>query len=322
MQLVRPSPEQAPWIARAMKTVAATPGPIRPGARALITAAQDFLMGTHTDLDAVAPLTPAELAANVTDPALRAQIVHGMVTISLVEEIPPQPQVALIRAFARALGIEDGSVDAVEKLLAGHLALFRFCFLRHAQLRDMARTQLADAGVLGTIRAVATTFGLAEDPKLAARYAALANLPAGTLGRELHLYYLRNRFPWPGQRRAAPEAIVGHDVTHLVSGYDTDPVGETLVARFSGGYQSDPDLFFTPLIGLVMFSTGVHVIPNPNVPALHVNAFAQPGVAKRWFRALERGQRMNVDLSKSLDLWPWVGIRVDALRERWNVEPE
>jgi hypothetical protein len=140
MQVVRPSPDTAPWIVRVMKTVALAAGEIAPGARALIAAAQDFLVGSHLDLDAVPSVTPAERAA------------------------------------------------------------------------------------------------------------ALAELAPGTLGGELHRYDLRNGCPRPGQKRAAPEAIVSHDVTHILSGYDTDPAGETLVAAFTAGYQREPGRFITPLV--------------------------------------------------------------------------
>ncbi len=322
MELVRPSPESVPFVVRAMKTVATAAGPLHPGARRLLEAAQDFLVGQRLDLEGLAPITPEELARHVSGDAVRAQIVHGMITLSLVDGIPPRAQTDVMHAFARALGVDDGGVETIEKLVDGHLATFRWCFLRRAHLRDFAASQLRQEGILATIRSVATTFGITEDPKLAARYAGLADLPSGTLGRELHLYYLRNQFPWPGQRRAAPEAIVAHDVTHLLSGYGTDPIGETLVAAFTAGTQRDASRFFTPLIGLVMFSTGVHVIPNPNVPAMHVDAFSQPDVAKRWFRAIERGSRVSKDLTRDVDFWSVAAVPLDELRRRWNVAPE
>ena len=322
MQLLRPPPEIVPFVVRAMKTVVLAAGSVKPGARALIEAAQDFLVGRRLDFDALAPITPAELAQQVQQPPFRAQIVHGMVTIALVDEVPTPGQTEVVRAFADALGVADGMVEAVEELVAGHLNVFRICFLRRTHIRNLAAGQIAHSGVLGMIRAEATMLGWTEDRKLAARYAALADLAPGTLGHALHAYYVRNGFPWPGQRKAAPEAIVSHDVTHIVGGYDTDPLGETLVAAFTAGYQTDPSLFFTALVGLVMFSTGVHVVPNPNVPAMHLDAMAQPGMAKRWFRALERGSRMNLDLGVHFDLWRCAGEGLDGLRERWNVEPE
>jgi len=322
MQLLRPPPEIVPCVVRAMKTVALAAGSVHPGARALIEAAQDALVGRRVDFDALAPIEPAELAAQVQDPALRAQIVHGMVTVSLVDEIPSRQQIETVQRFAAALGVADGMLETVEKLVAGHLNVFRICFLRRSHIRDMMAGQIARAGVLGTIRAEATMMGWTEDEKLAERYARLADLRPGTLGHELHAYYVRNGFPWPGQRRAAPEAIVSHDVTHLVSGYDTDPVGETLVAAFTAGYQTDPRLFFTALVGLVMFSTGVHVAPSPNVQAMHVDAMAQPGVARRWFHALERGSRMTSDLAVDFELWPLADLPLEQLRQRWGVVPE
>lgn len=322
MHLVRPSPESIPFAIRALRTVATSGRPMLPGARALLEAGQDLFAGRRFDLDALPPIEPAELAAHVSDPAARAQLVHGMVTLSLVDGTPPASQVEAIDRFAEALGVRDGSAATLLELAEGRLASFRFCFLRRAHLRAMGKQQLEKAGFLGTLREAATMLGYTEDPKLAARYEALGGLPAGSLGRELHLYYLRNRFPWPGQRGAAPEAIVSHDVTHLLSGYGTDPVGETLVAAFTAGYQRDARCIFTPLIGLVMFSTGVHVIPNPNVPAQRIDAFAQPGVAARWFRAIERGSQMSVDLTASFDLWSIAAESIEVLRARWNVAPE
>lgn len=322
MHLVRPSPDSIPYAVRALKTVATTGHPMLPGARALLEAAQDLFAGRRFDLDALPTIAPEEVAGHVTDPAARAQLVHGMVTLSLVDGPPPVEQVAAIDRFAGALEVRDGSASTLLELADGRLAAFRFCFLRRAHLRAMGNQQLEKAGVLGTLREAATMLGWTEDPKLAARYEALGELPAGSVGRELHLYYVRNRFPWPGQRGAAPEAIVSHDVTHLLSGYGTDPVGETLVAAFTAGYQRDARCIFTPLVGLVMFSTGVHVIPNPNVPAQRVDAFAQPGVPARWFRAIERGGQMSVDLTTGFDLWSIASEPLEALRVRWNVVPE
>ena len=97
-----------------MKTVAASAGHVHPGARALIEAAQDFLAGKRLDWDSLQPITPAELAAHVADPAARKQIVHGMVTVSLVDEVPPRAQTETIRAFAAALGVADGMLETVD----------------------------------------------------------------------------------------------------------------------------------------------------------------------------------------------------------------
>lgn len=322
MKLLRPSPEVVPFAVRALKTVALARGDIAPGARALLEAAQQVFAGAQLDLDALPEIMPRELAEHLREPAARAQLVHGMVTLALVDGVPPKTQMESIRAFGEALDVRDGSVEALVELVDGRFDAFRWCFLRRAHFKGLAKQQLQHAGLLGTARGIATMFGLTEDPKLAERYASLESHPAGSLGRELHVYYLRNRFSWPGQRNAAPEAIVSHDVSHIIAGYDTDPIGETLVAAFSAGYQQDPHAIFTPLVGLVMFSTGVRVVPNPNVPTLRVDAFAEPGVAARWIRAIDRGSRMNVDLIESFDLWSVASEPLDELRKRWNVEPE
>jgi len=320
MQLHKPTPEQAPYGLRAMKMVAIAAGEIHPSARALIMAAQKFMAGTETPLDDLLPITPEELAAHITDSALRLQLIHGMVAVSLVAEFPPKGQADAIRAFARAFDVHSELLDTVQKAVDGHMLMFRLCYLRRTHLKDFGTTQLHHTGIIGVANAAANFAGLTENKELAARYEALKELPRQTLGRELHEYYLYNGFGWPGQKHALPESGVSHDCTHILSGYDTHAEGETCVAGFTAGYRQDPNSVFVALFGLIIFSTGFQLPPG-NFAGKY-GTIGQPGVASRLFRAIERGSLMNKDLSVDFMVWPYIHRTLDDLRKEWNIVPE
>src|SRR4051812_48592798 len=99
MQLLRPPPEVAPFGLRAMKMVATADGPIRPGTQNLLGAAQRILLGTDVALDALTPVSPAELAAALVDPVLRRQFVQGMLMVSLADGPPSPAQMDIVDGF-------------------------------------------------------------------------------------------------------------------------------------------------------------------------------------------------------------------------------
>ena len=59
-------------------------------------------------------------------------------------------------------------------------------------------------------------------------------------------------------------------------------------------------------------------LPQP----LSVSVLGQPGVAQRWLRALERGGKVNTDLSDNWDFWPFLPLPLDEARAELGIEPE
>lgn len=320
MQLYKPTPEQAPYGLRALKMVAEAAGEIHESARKLIMAAQNHLIGTVRELDDLEPITPEELAQHIDNPNLRLQLIQGMVAISLVDEFPTDEQMEQIHRFAAAFEIKSELLDTVQKAVDGHMAVFRMCYLRRTHFKDFIKTQVKHSGAIGTAKALAGLAGLHEDKELSARYEAFKDLPEGTLGKALYDYYIENGFGWPGQKHGFPEAGVSHDVSHIISGYGTTPVGETLVAGFVAGYRQDPNAFFTALFGVIIFGTGFQL--PPGAMAGKFDPIGQEGVAARLFRAIERGSLMNIDISVDFLVWPYAERNLDDLRKEWNVVPE
>lgn len=318
MQLIYPAPEVAVLGLRAMKMVAAAPGQIAVPARNLLDAAQKIILRTSHDLDALAPIAPDELAAGMTDPALRQQFVNGMLVMSLTAGIPPDAQIDVVDRFAAALGVENPYVRDFHWLARRQMLLFRLDFMRRSHVVDALRQNYEDAGLLGTIKAVLGSRGLLEDPAVTAPYLALGELPAGTLGRALFDHYRNNGFAFPGEKHGFPEGGIYHDFAHVLSGYGTDPEGELQIGAFTTGFRRNNPIAVL-LFVMLTFSAGVNVtpLPQPHVEGL----LAQPGLAEKIVHAVERGAAMTVDLSDHWDFWSHVARPIDEVRREFNILP-
>ena len=50
-----------------------------------------------------------------------------------------------------------------------------------------------------------------------------------------------------------------------------------------------------------------------------VGVLGKPGIAELMFAAIERGSKVNTDLSDKWDYWPLVEIPIDEVRRRLNI---
>ena len=318
MQLLHPDQEQALAGLRAMRMLGEVRGALGPAARSLLRAAQAHILRTDYDLDALAPITPEELARPFDEPALARQFVQGMTVVSLAEGPPTEAQARLMARFAAALGVDETAVKVLRELALHHMALFRLDFMCRSHLADAARASIREKGFLATARAVAAFRGIGENRPLAARYKALAKLPADTLGYAFHRHCRDHGFALPGEKLGFPEAGVYHDFTHVLSGYGTEPAGEVQVGAFTAGYKKHNPIFVILFVTLT-FSAGVNMTPLDQ--PLMRGVFATEGVAEKFFTAGERGSRGPIDLSDGWDHWAWVGKPLEEARAELRITP-
>ncbi len=320
MRLLQPDPAAALLGLRAMKTMASAAGAIGPSQRALMEAAKRMILRIDADIDSLAPIAPAELAAGFPSAELRRQFVNGMIVVSLADGVPARETAAQVEAFAKALGVEAPELHDLRLLADNHMTLFKLDMLRRSQIADIMKDQLEQKGPLSLARSVLTLRGVLEDKALAARYRAWERLPEDTLGHSLVAFYDKNGFSVPGERGGFPEAGLWHDFSHVLGGYDTDPEGEVQVASFSAGYKRH-EPFYMIMFAVLIFSTGVNVRPTAG-GFTTVGVLGKPGMAERLFAAIERGSQVNTDLSDKWDYWPLVELPIDEVRRRLNILPK
>src|SRR6185295_11596906 len=243
MELKKPSPEQAYWGLRAMKTVALANGELDASEVNLLDTTQQIL-GTPYPLDKLDPITPAELASAFPDPQLRNQLVNGLIVMSLIDRTADPQETALVEQFAQALAVSAPEVKTLRNVLEKGIIQLRLDLARRFWVRGKLKAVWNEEGLGGIFKVVGGMLGQYHNASLAARYQALEQYPAGTLGRAYWEYCRKNGFALPGEKGGPPEFVVFHDMTHVLAGYDTDPEGEVQVACFSAGYRRrDPFLF-------------------------------------------------------------------------------
>jgi ubiquinone biosynthesis protein Coq4 len=320
MRLQQPDPAAALLGLRAMKTMASAAGQIGPSQRALMEAAKRVILHIDADIDSLKPITPAELAAGFPDSDLRRQFVNGMLVVSLSDGVPARETVAEVEAFAKALGVNAPELHDLRLLADNHMTLFKLDVLRRGQVADIMKDQLAQKGPLSLAKSVLTLRGVMEDKALAARYRAWEKLPQDTLGYQLVDFYNKNGFSVPGERGGFPEAGLWHDFSHVLGGYSTEPEGELQVASFSAGHKKH-EPFYLIMFSVLIFSTGINVRPTAE-GFTTVGVLGKPGVAELMFAAIERGSKVNTDLSDKWDYWPYVELPIDEVRRRLNILPK
>jgi len=317
MQLIHPGPEEALLCLRAVRTTVARQGVVPPAARALIGAAQQSILNTNVDIDALAPIGAPELAAGLTTPGLAEQVVQAMLIGILADGEPDPACEARADGFAAALGVAAPALRTVRLLCEHHMLLFRLDFLRRSHFKDMFIDQFRHHGGLsGLAKGVLGLRGLYRDPELAARYDALGALPSDTLGYAYFHHIRDNGFGFAGESNGLPEGAVYHDMTHVLSGYDTTPAGETCVGGFTAGFkQVNP--FYVLLVPALTFGAGVNITPadQPTITGI----LGEPGVARRFIEAVERGARVNTDLSANWDYWPFLPLPIGEARSRLGI---
>ena len=320
MKLIRPDPRTMPHQLRALATIART---ARDGfgqpQRALVCAMRDVLFRTNEDLEDLQPISPAELATHVNDDDQALQLIRLMTVLCVADGLPSRDQVSLVADFAEALAVEEPAVKVITYLAKGQLLRFRLAFLRRSHIRHYFRnTYRMTGGFLPVIMAVLRFRGvLGEDNAKASRFKALEEFPQQTLGYQFYRHCVDAGIAFPGEKEGFPEGAIFHDVTHVLSGYDTSAQGELKNAAFQAGYTRDAHDFFTWLIAMVLHGARVNLtpFPMPNIKGL----LAEEGLAEGMLRELARGGSVKVDLGDAWNFWDYAEVPIDDVRERLGV---
>ena len=312
MEFKRPSPEQAYWGLRAMKTVALADGALDASELHMMEAIQRVL-GTNHPLEQLTPITPADLARGIPDRQIRHQLVQGMIVMSLIDGEAKPEEADLVEQFATALGVDVPEVKTLQHFLKREILQLRLDLVRRFWVRDKIKALWNEEGLHGVFKVVGGMLGQYHNQELAAKYQALEHYPAGSLGRAYYEYIRGNGFGLPGEKGGPPEIVVFHDLTHVLSGYGTDPAGEVQVASFSAGYRRR-DAFLFVFFVLLQFHAGVRMTP---ITKARTGFFD----TEKALIAMQRGAAMNVDLTEGWDYWPVMGEQVEELRKRYNILP-
>ncbi len=307
MELTVFQPHELPLVLRALRQVALANEIFTPAEAELIEGVA-LLHGHSVVAGELLPIEYEDLASVVTDPHRRKRAVQLAIIMSLVEGEPDERGVAAVKSMAAALEVPEDGLTVLSKVAHGHALFARIDIVRRM------RGFLQRSGAPGMFEVAAKTLlGLNEDAKLAERYVALGDLPVGSLGRAVFDHYRAHGFALPGEKHGVPEAMMFHDVGHVLSGYGVDPQGEIQQAAFQAGFvRTDGFLFL--LFGILQFHSGVKITP---IAEAERGFFDVPKV----LRAFQRGSACALDISDHFDVFQYAHEPLDSLRKRWGIPP-
>lgn len=311
------SPTESLAVLRALKTVAMADGKFAVKEHAMLVSSAELLGLTAAAVDDAEPITAHDLGAALPDPHSRTLALKACLVMGIVDgQISPE-EWKILSDFRHGLGIDEAELQTFHGLVNDHRQLTRFQYERHLAAPRKG-TLYASEGWQGVLQFFAEDLPFAhltaarENSELAHRYRQIGGLPEGTLGHALHRHYREREFAFAGEAGGVPEALVHHDIIHILSGYDTDFDGELQALAFTAGMRRE-DPFSALFLVLLQFTAGYKVTPSG---ALAPRTLFDPD---RILRALNRGRRTVIDFSGKKDFWDVMDQTITSLRAHYGV---
>ncbi len=294
-------------------------GHVTPLQHEVIRQVARHVLGVTTDVDTLEPLDAAAAKQQIADPALCRRLVQAIVTLEMLEDPIPPALATQVRRFARTLGVEEPMVNAARHAARGHLALMYADIARNSYYTQEALEQAVDGHLWRTMRSKFAYSNLLASRSIERRWAALADMPEGSLGRATSEFYRIHRFPIPGARRGIGEIGAHHDFVHVLADYAPNPEGEINVFAFIATAMQNPRGFvqLVMTLGLFQNATITHVAGRKVVLARQ-GTLEEPGACERFADALHRGSVCKVD-ALGIDHFAIAPEPLDVLRDRFGI---
>lgn len=261
------------------------------------------------DLDALTPLSPAEVAARLPEDLGRLRFCEMTMVLELCRHPQSPALVDHVEHCTALLGVDGIEVESTRTALQRGAAVVAEDLERSYReiLPEISELQLRDRYL--TLDA--------PDPVLGDRLRALHDLPPGTLGHAYVEFYRRNGFPLPGDDVHLPAHYVNHDMNHVITGYEPTAPGEVARSGFLFAANASRHNWLELLLTLSIHESGV--LTHGEIRA-KVSTLARPGVADLLGEGLDRGRRCTVDLP-SVDHLAIAAEPLASIRERFAIAP-
>ena len=289
-----PDADEVARVARGVISAVAPEGGLT-GLQQTLVAAMFHSMTGH-DVDplalqaelAVKPYGAREFAEDMhrRNLAFRGRVVQLMVTVELVLNPLPPTVAGRVAEFAAELSVHDDLEDVLHGFADSGRRLAAIDFDRNGYLHDfdghhLEHLHVGDGALTGPWTPVE------DDPALAARWAALGDLPAETLGRGVYDFYKTRGFSFPGAPGSAPPLLAQHDWVHILADYGTRVESEIEVFAFIARANDDLHAFSLLAMVVSLFETGA-LAAGAGLFEADRGHLSQPGMAVRFGDAQRR----------------------------------
>jgi hypothetical protein len=330
VNLERPDAAESQTIVDGIASAVASTGGLLPVQRSLITALSSGMTGYRATLDDRSVLPPDEFAAALArrELSFRSRVVQNMVLCALVLHPIPEDVAENVASYARELGVEDGMVRVAGEFAHGSLGLAAVDFVRNGYEGTWNEEAASAAVHSSRVLHDAWEFSV-SDPDLAARWAALEELPSDSIGRGVWEMYQSRGFTFPGAPGSAPPLLAQHDWVHVLGGYGTTVESEVEVFGLIARANDDMHAFSLLAMVISLFETGYLARGAGLFESSPGHFSSDERMAVRLSDAMVRGARCHDDVtgSDSIDFlqmdWFAVADRsCEELRKRFHLVPK
>jgi hypothetical protein len=256
MDLVVLDEREILYALRVLRTVVASNGTITFAESRFIEVIAE-LHGMRVDAGSSRGIESEEVAKAITQPHQRKRVVQLAVIAAMVEGDVIVVEVAVVKALAIALEVDEASLKVLEDIVANYRFFIWFDIMRRIMGKVGSRAY-REEGLAGVGRMLAPFLGT-EDPRRV-EVQVLGLLPEGTLGRAFWEHSTRNRFGFPGEKGGIPERMVYYDFGHVLANYDTTPEMEIQQNAFQAEFTRQDGFAFL-MFAIIQFHLGVKVTP-------------------------------------------------------------
>jgi hypothetical protein len=193
---------------------------------------------------------------------------------------------------------------------------------RSPDARALMQIVWREEGLLGLLRAMRNSSGKGPaNHRVAAKYQSLDSMPAGTLGNAFFRHMKERKLALPGEPGGIIEQGLQHDMMHVVTGFDTDPKGESrLAAYYFGALTRHPikgaDPFALIMVALMTFQLGYKIGPA-FVGAEH--GAVDPA---ELFSIYELGQKVSFNVLTEWKIADDFAVPLAQVRQRFGLDAE
>jgi hypothetical protein len=330
VNLLPPDAAESQTIADGVASAAAPTGGLLPVQRSLISALTAAMTGYPVTLDDRPVVSAGEFAAALAHRTLpfRTRMVQNMVLCSLLLHPIPEDVAEKVASYARELEVEEGMVRVASEFAHGSLGLAAVDFVRNGYEGTWNEERSTAAVHSSRVLHDAWEFSV-NDPELWARWAALEELPADSIGRGVWELYQARGFTFPGAPGSAPPLLAQHDWVHVLGGYGTTVESEVEVFGLIARANDDLHAFSLLAMVISLFETGYLARGAGLFESSPGHFSSDERMAVRLSDAMVRGARCHDDVtgSDSIDFlqMDWFAVAhqsCEELRARFHLVPK
>jgi hypothetical protein len=288
VKLTPPDAAEARIVAGGVAGAAASNGSLTSLQRLLIEALTESMTGFVMPADRVPRLDAEAFARAMRDrnEGFRQRMLQFMLLCALVLVPLPDEVIERIDGYARELGVQNDMLRVAHRYAHGSLGLALIDFDRSGYMTGWDATRSDSLHTSGALEAAWDL--CVDDPALASRWAALRELPDGTLGREVAKFYDARGFVFPGRLGSAPPLLAQHDWVHVLTGYGSTVESELEVFGFISRANDDARAFSLLAMVVSLFETG-YLSSGAGLFEYDRGHLSHQGMAVRLADAMRRG---------------------------------